>query len=189
MLDWTNIQSGVWTVIPPLDVALITIPRWEDSPEIYLSKVVFLNPAAVSLGSEKSVSRFLLVQLGGGVEGLRYQALLSEEDESVTIWRGPFESQQKLFEPQSVVVPAEKIRRIFGSVAVSGLRTTSRVEWQCDTLDGAVAVFVYYDGDRVGRIAYVNSRRPSVALRRVLRELFLATGSTDKRLTVYEDAA
>jgi len=187
--DWTDVQSGLWTAIPPFDVALITIPFWADSSELYLSEVASLNPAAVFLGGEKRVSPFLLVQLGGGVEGLQYQALLSEGDESVAIWRGPFESRQELSDPWSVALSAEEIRRFFDRALVAGLPTTSRVEWQCDTQDGAVAVFVYYDGNRVGRISYVNSRRPSAELRELLRELFLATGSRDPRLRVYEDAA
>lgn len=186
--DWTNVQSGLRTVIPPLNAALVTPPPWQESTDSYLSELASLNPSASLLGRESGLPRFLLIQLGGGVEGLEYQALLSEGVESAMIWRGPFESRQELGEPWSESLSSQEIGRFFTLVEAAGLPADSSVEWQCDTQDGAVAVFAYYDGDRVGRVSYVNSRRPAADLLELLRDLFLATGSMDIRLTVYEQA-
>jgi hypothetical protein len=174
---WNNVQAGVFTAIPPLGAVLIARPYWYSDSETFFGDALSANAGPERWGtSTHAGTTFLLLQLGGGVEGLQLQVLL-EETGVATVWLLDFEADHDwLPEPVILAVDPEVTGRAFDLAREVGLPAVSEAWWTCGALDGGVNSFVMVERQKVGRLSYLNSLRPAEELVSLKEELLHALG-------------
>lgn len=174
---WDEVQDGVFAALPPLDAVLIARPYWSSKADDFFREVLAENPGAVpwraDLGGEREV---LLLQFGGGVEGLRLQILVEKSGRAWVWMLGPHQEHSWLPSGEVREIGKEVAARAFRFARSSGLPGRSRVVWVCGALDGGVRSFTLATGEGVGRVTYLNSQEPPEDLRSLERGVLEALG-------------
>jgi len=169
---WKEVQGAEVTIVPDLDLALISPPHWKGDPDDYLAHFTSDNPAAKVLTLSSSLPRFLLVQRGGGVEGLSKQVLLTA-DGSLRVWNpGIFSEAEKFGAPNRRLLDRDVTDRLL-QLSDDAAFPAGEIwfEYTCGALDGGVIALTYFDGVVLGRVQYQNGRRPQGTFAQVVAEL------------------
>ena len=180
-LGWSDVQSGTFAVIPPLEVLVVMPPSWLDRSE-FVSLFQRANPRAVRIQDAPGVAPFALVQSGGGVEGLRVQVLLQQSGE-VTVWRGRedwYNDLDRLDLARQDRLPSPAARSIIRDASVALTPGVARVYWNCAMFDGLTISLTTYDGKVLSRGHWINYRNPSRQAAPIIERLLAF--SADQRL-------
>lgn len=176
---WKEVQDAEITVVPGLSLVLVSPPQWKGEPDQYLARFAADNPSARLLTGSPSVPRFLLVQWGGGVEGLSKQVLLTA-DGTLRVWNiGVSSEAEESGAPHRRLLDRDVAKRLLklsdGAPFPAG---EIRFEYSCGAQDGGVTALTYYDGVELGRVQYQNGRRPKAPFAELAVELgYLAEGA------------
>lgn len=178
---WNQVQAGVFSPVPPLGAVLVARPYEYSSSESFFRDVLAANPDAEPWSArEGDGAEHLLLQFGGGVEGLKLQVLIETSGRAWVWMLGPEEEHSWLPDPAAREIGRETAARAFRLARESGLPDRSYVVWVCGALDGGVQSFTLAAEDGVGRISYLNSQEPPEKLDALQREILEVLGITRK---------
>jgi len=195
--DYKSVQWSEIAIIPPLELAVVT-PRKGDlrKPSVQrqeIAKFLAANPSATLLAAEeRPFPRFLLVQFGGGFEGLYHQYMIHEGTDAIYSWKMTQptldigELDENHLPPAKVIsVPKGTVQRLLAKAETAQLANSQRLCLDCNILDGGVSSYTYSDGNRVGRLLLHNYRVPPLEVRELGLEIERYVGS-EKRHFVRE---
>lgn len=177
---WTDLQSGTFTVVEPLNLVIVMPPPWLDESE-FLGTFSALNPNAAPLSESSKPPPFALIQTGGGVEGLGLQILL-EESGRVRAWarRGRrTDDSEKLHLIHEADLSRTEALQALHSAFDQPASESARVYWNCRMLDGGARSLTTFDGHRLQRSHWINNRWPPESSQEVL-ETLLEVGVPDE---------
>ncbi len=176
---WSDVQSGVFTVIQPLKVLVVMPPSWLDRAR-FVSGFERGNPGATPLQESADLPPFALVQSGGGVEGLLRQVLLESSGE-VTVWRrreDGFADVDGIDLVRQDRVPAHQARSMIRTASAALTPGIARVDWNCRLFDGRTLSLTTYDGKVLSRGHWINLRTPSRQAAPVIERLLAFAATT-----------
>lgn len=172
---WLDVQTGQFGFVRRLGVEIVSPGcLWDMRPDQFFARFEELNPEAVRLPHDSHpVPRFLIMQKGGGVEGLSLQVVLTA-DGLASIWELPWlhgVDVTQLPSERNTQVPPSAVERLFQLASDADLSSQRRVEWRYNVLDGGVQSVALFDGRRLGRVHHVNSVEPAGALRELVTSM------------------
>lgn len=180
---WTNLQAGTFTIVEPLNLVLVTPPPWLD-PNEFMQSFLDVNPTAVAISESSSPPPFVLVQFGGGVEGLMAQVLLGDSGK-VTGWsrRGRWTNDTDgLRIAREGYLQPDQTSRLFELATAQSNQSGARFYWNCRLQDGGASSLTTFDGEELSRSHWVNSRWPSESASEVFEALLDAGIPPDESL-------
>jgi len=169
---WREVQGAEITLVPGLHLVLVSPPEWKGEPDEYIAGFTSDNPSATGLTGFSSVPRFVMLQRGGGVEGL-YKQLLLTADGSLHLWHlGVHSDAKKLGSPHRRLLDRAVVDRLLQISDEAAFPAGEiRFEYSCGALDGGVTALTYFDGVVLGRVQYQNGRRPKGIFAKIVAEL------------------
>lgn len=169
---WSDVQTGHFASIAPLQLGVLMPPPWLDRQE-YVAEFERANPAARAAGDLSQLPGFVLIQLGGGAEGVQRQVLLLD-DGRATVWArrrdygNGLDALEVVREP--AIRPSEASHLVVAShrLLAKGLAT---VHWSCTALDGAAVSILALNSGQLARGHWVNYRHPPPDAMRIVNRL------------------